>query len=1077
MPLKLISAGAGSGKTYRLTSEMIEYLQSGTRPEGIIATTFTKKAAAELQERVRVRLLQSGMRREAEALTNALIGTVHGLGVKLLQRFAYEAGVAPEVAIIADEDHQVLFNQALATVLSEERVMAMEQLSIQLGLADNTYFDWRREVRQLTEVARANNFSMEVLQHSKRASFASFQELLGSRPSRTADYYQQQLQTLLDQSLAQIDTDKDGTKKTQGVIRQLENVQRHLRLNGSLDWISWARLGKLDIGAKSREAIEELKTFAREHYQHPHFHRDIESFINHLFEISINALEEYDRYKKERGLIDYTDMEVLVCRLLDHPDIQAVLSSELDLLMVDEFQDTSPIQLEIFLKLSSFAKNSVWVGDPKQSIYGFRGAAPELMKAIIAEHGGIAPQNIQRHSWRSRQDIVHMTNALFTKAFSDMDPEQVALQAKRTKRASPESINQKDEPIEIKEALHHWHFQVESETGKKIRRPGRPWMENAIAKTIKTYLDRGDIYFQRKENMELRQLLPEDIAVLCRSNNRCQEMAEALHRVGLKAAISRAGLLQTAEAKYILACLKFLLNRNDSLSIAEVLLLGENRPIETIISERLDYLKNAETKQSKERWAKAEPLIQQLNELRNRCADYSSAETLDTLLDELEIRRTVATWGSTQQRLDNIDRLRYFAQQYEEACNRMYTASSLGGFLLWLLELERNEQDLQASGESPDAVNVLTYHKSKGLEWPMVICHDLEQSLRADVFGLEIVPETSGVDVHNLLGNRWLRYWINPYGKSISGTHLGDQIQESAEQARKVRQAREEENRLLYVGITRARDYLVLPSSVTPTRWLNRAWHQGQEDFPTLEANVHESPWDWNGEGLNFYTETFIFPKQFSETYPEADSIQFWEERLGKKEHLLFDLNPQEKWKAYKKSLQQRAPEQYTSPMLIPDLSLHSVLSKSTMAYLSAWESSYGEAQLAEIAEGLIHRFALSGQVSERLFLDLGHSWGQYLKQPGIPLSIQKNVPLYYFEQGRQFHTVIDYLIERPEGIEIIQHTGMPIGKTSVVDQTTHLSPWFALTRNALQEKYPGQAIKGGLHFILQGLVVPLDFT
>lgn len=1074
MPLKIISAGAGSGKTYRLTSEMVQYLKSGTRPEGVIATTFTNKAAAELQERVRVRLLESGMRDEAEALTNALIGTVHGLGVKLLQRFAYEAGVAPEVAIIADEDHQVLFNQALATVLSEERVNAMEQLSIQLGLADNAYFDWRREVRQLTEVARANNFSTQVLEKSKIASFTSFQELLGAKPQGTAEAYRQTLQEELTKSLAQIDTDKDGTKKTQAAIRRLESVQRELRLKGSIDWATWARLSKLDIGAKSREAVEDLIEFAHQHYQHPHYHRDIQSFIYHLFDISIDALSEYDRYKKERGLIDYTDMEVLVCRLFDHPDIKAVLSEELDLLMVDEFQDTSPIQLEIFLKLSQFAKASVWVGDPKQSIYGFRGAAPELMQAVINQQGGIAPENIQRHSWRSREDIVYLTNALFTTAFSDMDPEQVALAPKRTKRASPESINRQDEPIEFKEALHHWHFEVEPEEGKKARRPGRPWMENALAQTIKTYLLRQDIQFWERGARELCTLRPGDIAVLCRSNHRCQEVAEALHRVGLKAAISRAGLLQTAEGKYILACLKFLLNRNDSLSIAEILLLGENRPIEIIIKERLDYLSSSEAEGRGERWAKAEPIIQQLNELRSRCRDYSSAEILDTLLDELEIRRRVASWGSVQQRFDNIDRLRYFAQQYEEACNRMYSASSLGGFLLWLLELERSEQDMQASGENRDAVNVLTYHKSKGLEWPLVICHDLEQGLRAEVFGLEIVPETEEIDIQNILGNRWLRYWINPYGKSLSGTHLGDQISKSTVQAQKSRQAREEENRLLYVGLTRVRDYLVLPSSATPTRWLNRAWHDGQEDLPTLDPNTHESPWEWKGELLNFYTETFVYPRQFTEMIPELESVQFWEARAGKKEHPLFHLDPVEEWNPQKLKPEQGTPEQYASPMLIPDLSLNYGLAKAAKAFLTAWEPGYETDTLTEIAEGLIRRYALSGQVPTRLFLELAQNWKQYLYRTGKPLAIRKKVPLYYYEEGRQFHTFLDYLVERPDYIELIQHTGTPIGTGTVGDKATKLSPWFALAGKALQEKYADRTIKGGLHFILQGLVVPL---
>ena len=97
---------------------MVALLKGGVRASGIIATTFTKKAAAELQERVRVKLLQEQLSEQADQLTNAMIGTVHSLGVQLLKRFAFEAGVSPQVSIIADEDHQLLFNQSLTTILT-----------------------------------------------------------------------------------------------------------------------------------------------------------------------------------------------------------------------------------------------------------------------------------------------------------------------------------------------------------------------------------------------------------------------------------------------------------------------------------------------------------------------------------------------------------------------------------------------------------------------------------------------------------------------------------------------------------------------------------------------------------------------------------------------------------------------------------------------------------------------------------------------------------------------------------------------------------------------------------------------
>lgn len=1077
MPIKIVSAGAGSGKTYRLTSEMVDYLKSGTRPEGIIATTFTKKAAAELQERVRVRLLTEGLQNEAEALTNALIGTVHGLGVKLLQRFAYEAGVSPQVAIIADEDHQFLFNQALATILSEVRIEKMEQLSIHLGLIDNTYFDWRKEVRMLTEVARSNNFTIEVLEKSKEKSFEAFQELLGTKGKQSPAFYDQRLLELINQTIQAIDPEVDATKATQSAVGSLKKIKRNLNLKNRIDWKSWAKLGKLKTGAKSRDLVEELTDFAKGHYQHPLFHQDIKDFIYTLFEIAIDALAEYERYKKERGLIDYTDMEVLVSKLLDQPGIQEVLRDELDLLMVDEFQDTSPIQLEIFLKLSKYAKASVWVGDPKQSIYGFRGAAPELMEAIIQDQGGVKKENIQKHSWRSRADLVDMTNALFTKAFTNLPKDQVALIPKRKIKTSPESSNKKDEPIHFKDPLFHWHFEVESDGSKRSRRPGKPWMENAIAATIKTYLDRKDLHFWHRETGQDTLLAPGDIAVLCRSNSQCQEVADALHRMGLKAAISRAGLLQTAEAKLILACLKFLLNRNDSLSIAEILLLAEGQPIEDIIQHRLEYLESSESEGYGERWAKKEAIIRQLNELRKRCADYSSAETLDTILEELEVRRIAASWGNVQQRFDNIDRLRYLAQQYEEACNRMYSASSLGGFLLWMIDLERNGQDLQASGESQEAVNVLTYHRSKGLEWPLVVCHSLDQNLRADVWGLEIVPEVEQVDIQNLLGNRWLRYWINPYDRSLPGTYLAECLESSPVQQKKKQQALQEESRLLYVGLTRARDYLVFPTSSNPTKWLNRTWHQGKEDYPTLDANTFESPWEWDGRFLNKQTETFVYPKVFEEVTATPKPIDYWENRAGRQEHILYRIDPIQEADFQMPKAIIGTPNNCGTAFISPDPEVNYPISKAIKAYLTGFQDNYDPDFLDRIAQGIIDRYEVEAYLNTNILQGIAKNWNQFLSQGDKPLKLKRKVPLHHFHQQRHFQTYLDYVVIEPDRIRIYQSSGGHQKKLQANDKAMELAPWFYLVQEAYQQLYPTKKIETYLHLVLQGLVVQVDFS
>ena len=215
--------------------------------------------------------------------------------------------------------------------------------------------------------------------------------------------------------------------------------------------------------------------------------------------------------------------------------------------------------------------------------------------------------------------------------------------------------------------------------------------------------------------------------------------------------------------------------------------------------------------------------------------------------------------------MDNIDELRKLALKYEEACNRLHTAASLGGMLLWLNELKKNQQDMQGSGEGTDAVNVLTYHKSKGLEWPVVICHSLEGNLRDNIWGINIESESDSIDLDNILGNRWLRYWINPYSDQQHNTPLIERINDSEVKRKATQHALQEDARLLYVGITRARDYLVFPTRDKSTNWLNRIWHDGDDSIPTLDSSSFETPWEWLGMPILKDTPSdLVFPRETS---------------------------------------------------------------------------------------------------------------------------------------------------------------------------------------------------------------------
>lgn len=1078
MNLKIISAGAGSGKTYRLTSEMVDLLASGTvRANGIIATTFTNKAAAELQERVRVRLLEEGYSKEADDLTNALIGTVHGLGVKLLKRFAFEAGVSPEVAIIADEDQQLLFNKSLSTVLNHNRVETVEKLCDKLGLHKRERFDWRRIVKQVTEVARTNDFGEPILEKSKHLSFETFKQFLSNQelqPNQSTDNqldthkWQNQALETLENTIHNLEAGIDGTKVTLTAIKDLKNLSNELKTRGELFWHQWVKISKIKVGAKSRDTIEDLKTIAQKHVEHPDFQNDIKQFIHNIFDIAIASIHEYDKYKKSRGLIDYTDMEVLIKELLKQESVQEVLREELDLLMVDEFQDTSPIQLEIFLKLSQFAKHSVWVGDPKQSIYGFRGAEPKLMQAIIEKTGGVKPEDIQAYSWRSREDIVFATNAIFTKAFSNLPKEQVALNAKRQKTASDTSINQEDESDEVGDAIIHWHLQPDVE-GKRL--PGKPWMENAIAKTLKTMLEREPQILPKGES-QYRSARPGDVAILCKTNAQCQEIAEALHRAGLKAAISRAGLLATAESKLILACLKFILNKYDSLSIAEILLLAADLNIEEIIEDRLEYLEQAENETADFKWGEQNDFIQKLNNLRTQVIELSSAEILNLLLEELDLRRIIVAWGKTEQRLGNVDMLRKFALQYEEACNRLHTAASLGGFLLWLNELENNQVDKQSSGETIDAVNVLTYHRSKGLEWPIVICNSLESNIRGDVWGVSIVAEQEEIDLNNILGNRWLRYWVNPYSDQIRGTALQEKIEQSDAKSAAMKAALQEEARLLYVGITRARDYLVFPTRPRPTKWLNRVWNEGKEDYPTLDPQNYETPWEWNGRFLNAETEVFIYPKDFTHSEQAGEDIQFIEGRSGKDLHTPYAIDLHKEALNGNNKAKAEPFKQYASPILLKEDQDKYMVAKVIKAFLTADHLEYDLIERIEMASEFLKRYEVEDLIEAKAMLKFSTTWYNWLEGQFTIVKIYRKYPIRYHYKGRLFKTIIDLVVQTEKGLVIIQNSGFSGEAKRWKMKALELGDWLYLSKKAIREVFDIVEVRTMVHFVLGGAVV-----
>jgi len=1029
MDLKIISAGAGSGKTYRLTEEMASLLApkdgqpAAVRASGIIATTFTNKAAAELKERVRIKLLEKGLTKEADELGNAMIGTVHSIGVQLLKRFSFEAGVSPEVDIVADSDQQTIFNRAVATVIPLDLVLEMEQLSEQLGFHKSIYSkkDWRADLKQLTDIARSNNFGADILLESKAYSLKTYFELLPQKSKKSGIALNSELMGHLEQTLIALEGNEDGTKGKETLMGSLRSMKTTLKNRGFLNWYDWARITKLKVPKKSRDDAFDLMEFAKCHDQHPDFHEQIERYIGHIFDTAIAALKEYEAYKKARGLIDYIDMEVLILKLLENKMVQEVLKDEIDLLLVDEFQDTNPIQLKIFLKLTKIANQSIWVGDPKQSIYGFRGAAPDLMKAVMDSTDNI--DNLP-NSWRSRQDLVHLCNGLFVKAFgAEMPPERVALK-------TAEKFVKEHESEELKLATHHWHFQFEGN-----RAPAKPWFEQCIARNVAEMLSEN-WKVRIKGSNEVRTMQPGDVAVLCRSNAACQTVADALHKEGLKASISRNGLLQTAEASLVLACLRYILNKHDALAVAEILLLTQKKDIETIIADRIDYLEAIKAApEEKIRWGSEDLYIQQLSTFRHKSKELSATEILNGVLEKLDIRRTVAAWTNEQQRLDNIDALRKLALDYEETCNRLNSAATLGGFLLWLDELASEGLDEQGKGAGANAVNVLTYHKSKGLEWPFVVCHGLPNELRESLWGIRIVRQTPEIDIENPLANRLLCYWINPYSDQIKGTKLMEVVEAHEAKAHSQKEALAEEARLLYVGLTRARDYLVFPTMPKkPTKWLNRVFHEGDEKIPSLDIHNESLLWLWEDQEIPIKTQLFNYEKIMPTTEVPIEPIDYLSPHLGEQEYQAMAMDtaqtifPSLEFKFGK-------TQRFAKGLIWTNKEVHDfqVLQPILSTYVLGDNPSQSKAETrSRIATNLLEQHHLEKDLAVKSLLNLSAAFYQKIESDFKLEKIEKYRPFRWEDPDRKtyFEGVVDVVIHtKQQGLVLMQQLTQDITK------------------------------------------------
>ncbi|MFZ2086986.1 MAG: UvrD-helicase domain-containing protein, partial [Desulfobaccales bacterium] len=558
------------------------------------------------------------------------------------------------------------------------------------------------------------------------------------------------------------------------------------------------RLSKLSPGVKSRPIAAKVIQAAEVHTRHPRFHNDVKEYIFRIFACAAEAMRNFADFKREYGLIDFVDQETLCLQLLQDPQVRDQLKERLRLVLVDEFQDTSPVQLAVFLQLAQIAHRAVWVGDQKQSIYGFRGTDPLLMDAVIKDLIDPKHLDILPHSYRSRPELVSFTSVLFAEAFEPLGipRERVILKPSRDEAGQGP-------------ALRVWWLQA------KKNEEEADALAVAVGKLIS---EAADLQIVDKATKQLRPLRGGDLAILCRTNAKCSQIAEALEAHGVRAIVPRSGLLARPECVLALACLRYLVDGGDSLAIAEILHFTEDP------STPRQWFTSWLTQQETPSW-KSHPIVQRLDEERQKLLHLTPGEAMQLAISAGAVSDRVIRWGDGPQRLANLEMLRSLALKYEEKCLIARSAGTPAGLVAFMAgEVKKTDLDKQAEGHDENTVQVLTYHRAKGLEWPMVILSDLQTQEKGMPFGVEINPSDDPFDVKNPLSGRWIRFWPWPYSSQQVGVGLDEAIDQSAERRASLLKEKKELVRLLYMGMTRARDYLVFAAreiKKSSTAWLD----------------------------------------------------------------------------------------------------------------------------------------------------------------------------------------------------------------------------------------------------------------
>lgn len=870
----LVSAAAGSGKTRVLTERLMRWITEGDAPRSIdnfLIITFSTAAAAELRSRISEELSARAaadpgskrLRRESALVRRAQIGTIHSFCSALLREYAGRAGIAPDFAI-ADEDRaRELRRLSLETVL-EAAYAEAEPGFIQLADTVGAGTDDRRLESLVLELHG------KLQSHARPGDWAARQSELfetGAEDAADTPWGRELLESAADELLwwagefdelvrslagfekmgkAYVPSFSETASSLRGAAKRAAEGWDALR--EALP-IAFPRLGSLRGGGEDPELAERAKArreackkaakriekgFTLPSEQLLRDMRATAPAMRALLKLVGDFDAEYTRRKRRRSLLDFADLEHLAARLLTEPDGSPTetareVSRRYAEVMVDEYQDVSLVQDMIIRAVSDSGRRLFMVGDVKQSIYRFRLADPTIFLkkyesyADAPQPEGVPRRVFLRESFRSRGEVVDAVNAVFgclmSKGLGEMEYDERA-----RLRAGLEYPGVVPVPELVAVPLPG--------ADEDEERPDKIEVEAAYAaRMMRRLVETGA---KISEGSALRPLGYGDIAVLLRSVNVSGPVwRRVLAREGVPVEAGQSGgFFEAPEVAVILSLLAVIDNPRQDVALISVLrseLFGftndELTEIRLMSGEGDFYAALSARAQVSE---KARAFLDTLARLRDFARDSELATLIWEIYESLGCMALCSAMRDGEGRRARLLRLFELARSFETTGWR-----GLRRFLDWLRSMrERGEEPAFPDEDGGGAVRIMSIHRSKGLEFPVVFIGDTARQFnRSDLRGSVLVHPELGLGPKFTDAARGIEY------PTLARRAVANRLE---------RELLSEEMRLLYVAMTRARERLFITCAMAdPQKTMDKLAPAAQEHIPAQALLPMRSMAEW----------------------------------------------------------------------------------------------------------------------------------------------------------------------------------------------------------------------------------------